>query len=303
MMKIEALRNERIADFAAYCKRHKAEIDDSFLYEEDLLSFIPDDENPTYIATDENGEIIAAASLIIDDYNRRGKKGRFRIFHAAIENIDCYMMLMNAILKHTEGLDKIIVFVPIVNKGLMKNMEKLNFKVERYSYLLVREDLEVPAWNLSEEYEIRSFRAGYDEEAWCEVRNASFATLQGSETPLTPEMVATMISAEDYIEGGLILLYHKGKPVGVVRGSKDEYEDAPIMNIGPLAIIPEYQGQGLGRSLLRAALCLAKDEGYHRTILCVNAENDKAKSLYIQEGFKQVEAVACHKYDLTDEAR
>jgi mycothiol synthase len=300
MMKIEALRNERIADFAAYCKRHKAEIDDSFLYEEDLLGFIPDDENPTYIATDENGEIIAAASLIIDDYNRRGKKGRFRIFHAEIENIDCYMMLMNAILKHTEGLDKIIVFIPIVNKGLMKNMEKLNFKVERYSYLLVREDLEVPAWNLSEEYEIKSFRAGYDEEAWCEVRNASFATLQGSETPLTPEMVATMISAQDYIEGGLILLYHKGRPVGVVRGSKDEYEDAPIMNIGPLAIIPEYQGQGLGRSLLRAALRLAKDEGYHRTILCVNAENDRAKSLYIQEGFKQVEAVVCYKYDLVN---
>ncbi|HYE08572.1 MAG TPA: GNAT family N-acetyltransferase [Patescibacteria group bacterium] len=302
-MKIEALKNERIADFVAYCKKHKIEIDDSFLYDEDLKEFVPDDENPTYIVADDAGKIIAAASLIIDDYNRKGKKGRFRIFHAEVENIDCYRMLMEAILKHTAGLNKVNIFVPIVNEKLMKIFEKLDFKAERYSYLLVREDLEVPAWNLPEDYEIKPFRVGCDEEVWCEVRNASFATLQGSETPLTPEMVAKMVSAEDYIEGGLMVLYHKEKPVGVVRGSKDDYEDAPIMNIGPLAIIPEYQGKGLGRIILRESLRFAKDEGYHRTILCVNAENDRAKSLYVQEGFKQVEAVVCYKYDLANEAR
>ena len=70
------------------------------------------------------------------------------------------------------------------------------------------------------------------------------------------------------------------------------------MNIGPLAIIPEYQGKGLGRILLRTILNFAKDKNYKRTILCVNAENERAKALYIQEGFKQVEGVVCYKYDL-----
>lgn len=68
------------------------------------------------------------------------------------------------------------------------------------------------------------------------------------------------------------------------------------MNIGPLAIIPEYQGQGLGRLLLRASLQFAKEKGYHKTILSVNGENERAQALYVNEGFRQVEGVACYEY-------
>lgn len=297
-MRVEALKKERIDDFVKYCKSHRDELDDSFLYDEDLKEFEPNDENPTYIATNGQGQLIGAASLIIDEYNKRGKKGRFRIFHAEAENTQCYRMLMQEILKHTEGLDKVFLFVPLTNSKLMAVMEELKFNVERYSFLLIREDLEISEACLPESYEIRRFRAGRDEEIWCKVRNEGFAKLQGSETPVTPEMVTKMISGEDYIEGGLMILYHKEKPVGVVRGAKDEYEGKPIMNIGPLAIIPEYQGKGLGRLLIRTSLGFAKEKGYDRTILCVNAENERAKSLYIQEGFKQVEAVVCYKYDL-----
>ncbi len=297
-MKIEALKNERIGDFLEYCRKHRPDVDDSFLYEEDLRDFKPDDENPTYIVTGRQGEIIAAASLIIDEYHRRGKKARFRIFHSEIEDSECYKMLMQEIIKHTGGLDKIFVYVQVANKQMLEFIEGLKFHVDRYSFLLVREDLEVPEPRLPEGYEIRPLRAGIDEELWCEVRNASFAKLKGSETPITPEMVAKMITADDHLEGGSMILYHEERPVGVVRGAKDEYEDAPIMNIGPLAIIPEYQGKGLGRSLLRASLKFAKENSYKRTILCVNAENERAKSLYIQEGFRQVEAVACCMFDL-----
>ena len=297
-MKIEVLKNDRVADFVAYCKKHKSEIDDSFLYDEDLKGFEPGDENPTYIATNDIGEIIGTASLIIDEYNRRGRKGRFRIFHSETSNMECYHMLMDAIRKHGDGIDKLNIFIPTVNHSLMEVFEKLNFMIERYSFLLVREDLEVPKLDLPENYVIKPFSTGKDEEIWCKVRNAGFAKLQGSETPATPEMIVKMNEGEDYIEGGLMILYHNQEPVGVVRGAMDEYEDAPIMNIGPLAIIPEYQGKGLGRSLLRASLSFAKAKNFKRTILCVNAENDKAKALYLQEGFKQVEAVVCYKYVL-----
>lgn len=297
-MKIEALKNDKIADFVAYCKKHKMEVDDSFLYDEDLKEFKPDYENPTYIVTNEEDKVIATASLIIDDYNRRGRKGRFRIFHSETDDIDCYNLLLNAILKHTENLDKIIVFIPTVNNAMLEIFDKLKFKAERYSFLLVRDDMEVHEVNLPEGFEIKPFRKGSDENTWCEVRNSSFAKLQGSETPATPEMIVKMTEAEDFIEGGMMILYSSNRPVGVVRGAKDEFEDEPIMNIGPLAIIPEYQGKGLGRSLLRASLRFAKEKCYKRTILCVNAENERAKSLYIQEGFKQVEAVVCYRYDL-----
>jgi mycothiol synthase len=297
-MKVEVLRKEKIEEFKDYCRKHRLEVDDSFLYEEDLKDFVPNEENPTYIVTNQQEELVAAASLIIDEHHRRGKKGRFRIFYSEIEDIEYYKMLMYEILKHTHGLEKIFVYVNLANPEMMGFIEDLRFTVDRYSYLLVREDLELPEFNLPEDYEIKSLRIGCDETIWCEVRNESFAKLRGSETPITPEMVAKMISAEDHIEGGAMILYHKGRPVGVVRGNKDEYEDSPIMNIGPLAIIPEYQGKGLGRSLLRASLCFAKEKAYKRTILCVNAENERAKALYLQEGFRQVEAVVCYKYDL-----
>lgn len=297
-MKVEALKTERIEDFIAYCKKHKAEIDDSFLYDQDLVSFEPNAENPTYILTSHLGEIIGTASLIIDEYNRRGGKGRFRIFHSSLDEQEHYSALLEAILPRTEGLDKLVIFIPVENRRLINSIEGLNFVVERYALLLIREDLDIPEIDLPSEYSIRDFRPGYDEEAWCSVRNAGFANLQGNDTPITPEMVRKKVSSEDYLDGGMKILYHKENPVGVVSGSADEYEGAPIMNIGPLAILPEYQGKGLGRILLRESLKFAKEKFYKRTVLSVNGENELAQTLYLQEGFKQVEAVTCYKYDL-----
>lgn len=297
-MKVEYLKCDKIKEFAAYCKKHKMEIDDSFLYDEDLESFKPNDENPTYVVTDNQGNIVAAASLIIDDYNKRGRKARFRIFHSEIEDMEYYKILIHEILKHTEGLDKIFLFIPLINKKLIEFIEGLNFTVERYSFILVREDLEVPEFSLPEEYCIKTFKTGSDEKIWCDVRNAGFAKLQGSETPMIPEMVEKMMASEDNIEGGSMILFHREKPVGIIRGSRDEYEGLQTMYIGPLAIIPEYQGKGLGRILLRALLLFSKERSYKRTMLSVNGENERAKALYIQEGFKQVEGVICYKYDL-----
>jgi mycothiol synthase len=177
-------------------------------------------------------------------------------------------------------------------------VEGLKFSVERYAFLLVREDLDVPEIYLPEGYELRTFRPGQDENNWLTVRNIAFSTLKGSETPLTTEGVKKLLTDDDYLEGGMMILFDKEKPVGVIRWAHDEYDGAPIMNIGPVAILPEYQGRGLGRSLLRASLRFAKEKGYKRTILSVNGENDRAQALYIQEGFKQVEAVVCYQYFL-----
>lgn len=297
-MKVDVLRTEKLGEFRDYCKKYRKELDDSFLYDEDLQSFKIEAENPTYILTDSRGEIKGAASLILDDYHRRGKRARFRIFHSESNDDQDYKRLFEAVLKHTEPLDHVFLFVPLLNQKLKDAMEKLDFDVERYTFLLVREDSEVRELSLPKGFEIRSFSPGLDEEAWCTVRNAAFSTLKGSETAVTPEMVTKMPSESDYLEGGMMILYENEQPVGVVRGSDDEYEDAPIMNIGPLAILPEYQGRGLGRVLLRAAIKYSKEKGYKRCVLCVNADNEQAKALYLQEGFEQTEGVVCYRYEL-----
>lgn len=192
-MRIEKLSTEKINNFVVYCRKHRKEVDDSFLYDEDLQHFKPDDENLTYIVTNERGELAAAASLMIDEYHKRARKARFRIFHSEVKSIEIYQRLMQEILNHTKDLDKVFVFIPMMNETLKYSIEALKFTVERYSFLLVRDDLKVPEFRFPDGYEIKPLQLDKDEEHWCAVRNAAFATLQGSETPITPEMVRQMV--------------------------------------------------------------------------------------------------------------
>jgi mycothiol synthase len=297
-MKVEVLKSERIKDFVEYCKKHRNEVDDSFLYDEDLNGFEPNTENPTYILTNQQGEMRGAASLILDEYNKRGKRARFRIFHTEATDSINYRKLLDAILRHAAGLEAVYLFIPLKNKSIIDSIETLDFSIERYSYVLVREDNDVPNLDFPRDFEIKAFRPGVDETVWSEVRNAGFANVKGNETPVTPEMVAKLVSSTDYIDGGMQILYHLAKPVGVVMGAIDEYENAPIMNIGPIAVIPEYQGKGLGRLLLRASLHFAKENSFKRTILSVNPENDKAIKLYLQEGFQEVESFVSYEFKI-----
>ncbi|HSP48146.1 MAG TPA: GNAT family N-acetyltransferase [Clostridiaceae bacterium] len=173
--------------------------------------------------------------------------------------------------------------------------------LERYAFAMAREDIPVQPYHFPEGYEVRPFREGLDEKSWCHVRNSGFATLKGSETPMTEEMVKEMNEEGDAIRDGLFILYYGEMPVGVVRGFADEHENLPAMGIGPLALLPEYQGKGLGTLLLRYALEFAKRKSYPQVILSVNGENLRAKELYIREGFKEVTTFACYRYPFTSD--
>ncbi|MNW31360.1 Mycothiol acetyltransferase [compost metagenome] len=305
-MRIEQLQPEDRAEFIAYCLRHRSEVDDSFLYEQDLEKFEPNEENPTLVIK-EAGAIIAAASLILDDYHRRGRQGRFRIFHSEKLDTEVYSLLLDGMIEHIaqvehadpmKGLEKVFLFVPLVNEALAAHVEELHFSVERYVFLLINDMKEIQPLTLSEGYSIRAFQPGQDEEAWCHIRNTAFAQLTGSTTPMTLKMLQNQMSQPAYLEGGMLLLLHEDTPVGIIRGADDEYEGEAAMNIGPLAILPAYQGKGLGRQLLRASLAFANSLDYKKTVLCVNGENERAKALYVKEGFVQVEGVTAYEYYL-----
>lgn len=298
-LRIEALRPELREQFLDYCRKYRGEIDDSFLYEEDLREFLPGPDNPTYVALDRDGRVAGAVSLILDELRRRSGKARFRILHAETEDPGVYKSLLEAAASQARGMKEWFAFVPGTNRGLAGVMEKLSFYVERYSSLLVRDCSCTPATELPGGYRLRPFRPESDAEAWCVVRNRGFANLMGSDTPVTPEMVLQMAAGERSLEDGMIILCDGERPVGVVRGSDDEYEGRPIMNIGPLALLPEYQGRGLGRTLLRAALELARSRGYAKAILCVNGENERAKALYLSEGFELAESAVCYTSPIT----
>jgi mycothiol synthase len=62
-VRAELLQSERLRDFIDFCRKHRKEIDDSYICDEDLEEFLPGDEYPAYVVTNEKLELIAAVRL------------------------------------------------------------------------------------------------------------------------------------------------------------------------------------------------------------------------------------------------
>ncbi|MTI49303.1 MAG: GNAT family N-acetyltransferase [Firmicutes bacterium] len=291
-MRVEKLSNNRIKEFINYCKKYRDRVDDSFLYDEELNDFRADEINPTYLLV-ENNNIVGVGSLMLD---LKYRKGRFRILHTSKE-IDGYKIIFKKILEDCMSIDRIYIFIPLKEEETIRKLKSLNYNVERYAFLLERRALDIPEYSFSSEYELREFKFGRDEEDFCKVRNAGFSSLLGF-TPITEETVSQMSNWDDHLEGGIFLLYHDDEAIGVVRTGKDLKNDEYYTQIGSLSVVPEYQGQGIGKNLLRLALSYGKSKGMNKAILSVNGENENAIRLYKQEGFKEEDSFVCLNYSI-----
>ncbi len=297
-MKIETLNTERLADFVDYCKKYRFDHDESFLYDDDLESFKADENNPTYLLVDDENAIVGTASLTIMPYINHSKCGRFRIFHAEKPSAKAYDLMFEAIKQHIIDLDHLYLFIPEAKVEVGAIIQALDFEIYRYSWVLVRDNIEVPAFDFPDGFKLKSLQFNKDEADWCKVRNTAFAALKGSETPTQPEAITAFKDESEYVDGGLIMLYKEDEPIGIIRMTKEHENDKDYAFIGPLAVMPEYQGMGLGKNLLRAALSFGKTVNLPYGMLCVNAENDKAADLYLKEGFTKDTVMVCYKYQI-----
>lgn len=153
-----------------------------------------------------DGNIIAAASLIVDDYHRKERSGRFRIFYSEDKNLDIYSVLLSKVIRDIKEIDKVFLFVPLTNSELSNSIKSLHFTVDRYVYLLAKEITGPQVMNLLDGYSIREFQSDKDEYHWCYIRNTAFSNLRGNSTPITPEMLRKQVLGSEYLEGGLLFL-------------------------------------------------------------------------------------------------
>lgn len=63
---------------------------------------------------------------------------------------------------------------------------------------------------------------------------------------------------------------------------------APVADVQTIAVLPDFEGLGIGTALLTALLTEARRRGAAEVLLEVRADNPRAQRLYRRFGFKQI---------------
>ena len=75
--------------------------------------------------------MIAAASLVMDDYHRRGKRARFRILHSERVETAIYGALLGKLRIAAQAVDGWFLFVKDGHPEQMRCVKELGFLAER----------------------------------------------------------------------------------------------------------------------------------------------------------------------------
>jgi diamine N-acetyltransferase len=90
----------------------------------------------------------------------------------------------------------------------------------------------------------------------------------------------------------MLVVDDDGAPTGYVGAHVIEYPENPFMpgraflRLDQMAVLPECEGRGYGRALVRAVVDLARTLGIEEVQLSVWAFNERAQRLYQREGFQ-----------------
>ena len=127
---------------------------------------------------------------------------------------------------------------------------------------------------------VRRFRPG-DEPELLRINAAAFAD-HPEQGQLSAEDLAERMAEQWYDASGLIVAARGRSLLGFHWTKQHSPELGEVYVVG---IDPAAQGTGLGRTLTRVGLRHLADRGAREVLLYVEADNDRAVSLYSQDGF------------------
>lgn len=74
----------------------------------------------------------------------------------------------------------------------------------------------------------------------------------------------------------------------------------PIADVQTIAVVPEFEGRGIGSAILTELIEEARERGATEVLLEVRADNPRAQALYVRFGFEQIHVRRRYYRDGTD---
>lgn len=156
---------------------------------------------------------------------------------------------------------------------------------ERYrpQLVMIRRALDdLPAVDLPEGYELRSFQPG-DERAWERIIAASF----GRDVPRG--QFGSRIGDRDYFRPERVFfICREGEPVATATAWHMERYDPETGYVHMVGALPGHQGMGLGYQVSLAVLHRLGEEGFERAVLQTDDFRLAALKTYLNLGFEPV---------------
>jgi mycothiol synthase len=144
-------------------------------------------------------------------------------------------------------------------------------------------------WRVPDGFRVEPFRPGIDEEAWLVVNNAAFERHPENGAWTVADIVERQ-SREWWDAAGFRLWWADDRVAGFCWTKRHNSE---LGEIHVIAVHPEFQGRGLGRSILIEALSYLAGEGCRTGMLYVDTANRTALDLYQSLGFELARVDRC----------
>ncbi len=162
----------------------------------------------------------------------------------------------------------------------------MDHSVEYIEFAMVREDLnDLPDFSLPPGFGLRLFRPG-DEPIWVdiEMRAGEFSTIEQGLGYFREEFGPYL---NEMRERSLILETESGEPIGTSTAWFGELAGHRMGRIHWVAVVPEFQGRGLSKPLVGAAMQILARH-HSEAFLTTQTSSWRAVGLYLQLGFQPV---------------